>query len=99
MSRLVHFLDDPAKSAVAGFEGVSGGMVKAHKMLQQRFGQLHIVAKASVDALVDGPDISNNDRQGLQEFADCSSALCETSEMNMSNLAKMSGSYLLCYRL
>ena len=67
------------------------------------------MAKACVDALVDGPNISNNDEQGLQEFADRSRTLYETlrslnalSEMNMSNLAKMSEmakSYLLCYRL
>ena len=78
-------------------------------MLQQRFGQPHIVAKACVDALVDGPDISNNDEQGVQEFADRSRTLYETlrplnalSEMNMSNLAKMAKmakSYLLCNRL
>ena len=64
------------------------------------------MAKACVDALVDGPNISNNDGQGLQEFTDRSRTLYETlrslnalSEMNMSNLSKMSGSYLLCYRL
>ena len=98
MSRLLQFLDGPARSAVAGFEGVPGGLGKALKMLQQRFGQPHIVAKACVDALVDGPNISNNDEQGLQEFADRSRTLYETlrslnalSEMNMSNLAKMSG--------
>ena len=98
MSRLLQFLDGPARSAVAGFEGVPGGLGKALKMLQQRFGQPHIVAKACVDALVDGPNISNNDGQGLQEFADRSRTLYETlrslnalSEMNMSNLAKMSG--------
>ena len=56
------------------------------------------MAKACVDAVVDGPNISNNDGQGLQEFADRSRTLYETlrslnalSEMNMSNLAKMSG--------
>ena len=106
MSRLLQFLYGPGRSAVAGFEGVPGGLGKALKMLQQRFGQPHIVAKACVDALVDGPNISNNDGQGLQEFADRSRTLYETlrslnalSEMNMSNLSKMSGGYLLCYRL
>ena len=56
------------------------------------------MAKACVDALVDGPNISNNGGQGLQEFADCSRTLYETlrspntlSEMNMSSLGKMSG--------
>ena len=55
VGRLLHFLYGPARSAVAGFEGVPGGLGKALKMLQQRFGQPHIVAKACVDALVDGP--------------------------------------------
>ena len=99
MSRLLQFLDGPGRSAVAGLkECLPGGLGKALKMLQQRFGQPHIVAKACVDALVDEPNISNNDGQGLQEFADRSRILYETlrslnalSEMNMSNLAKMSG--------
>ena len=55
MSRLLNFLYGPARSAVAGFEGVPVGLGKSLKMLQQRFGQPHIVAKACVDALVDGP--------------------------------------------
>ena len=56
MSRLLQFLDGQARSAVTGFEG-SGGMLWALKVLQQRFGQPHIVTKACVDALVDGPNI------------------------------------------
>jgi len=98
MSPLLQFLDGPARSAVGGFEGMPGGLGKALKMLQQRFGQPHIVAKAFVEALVDGPNISNNGGKGLQKFADCSRTLYETlrslnalSEMNMSNLEKMSG--------
>ena len=31
---------------------------------------IHVVAKACVDALVDGPNISSNDGPGLQKFAD-----------------------------
>ena len=73
-----------------GSEGVPGGLDKALKMLQQRFGQPYIVEKACVDALVDGPNISNNDGQGLQEFADRSRSLNALLEMNMPNLAKMS---------
>ena len=34
MSCLSQFLDGPARSAVAGFEGVPGGLGKALKMLQ-----------------------------------------------------------------
>ena len=56
-----------------------------------------MIAKACVDALIEGPNISNSDREGLREFADCSRTLYETlkemnalSEMNLSNLGKMS---------
>ena len=100
------FRDGPARSAVAGFEGVPGGLGKALKMLQQRFGQPHIIAKACVDALVDRPNISNNDGQGPQEFADRSRTLYETltslnalSEMNMSNLTKMTGKLLVVLQI
>ena len=95
MSCLLPFFDGPARIAVAVFEGVPGGLGKALKVLQQSFGQSHIV---SADALVDRPNISNNDGKGLREFADRSRTLYETlrslnalSEMNMSDLAKMSG--------
>ena len=66
--------------------------------MEQRFGLPHVVAKARVDALVEGANIASSDRQGLREFADRSRTLYETlqsmnalSEMNMTNLAKMSG--------
>ena len=98
MSRLLQFLDGQAKRSVAGFEGVPGGLSKALKMLEQRFGQPHVVAKACVDALVEGANISSSDRQGLRELADRSRTLYENfysmnalSERNMTNLAKMSG--------
>ena len=78
MSRLFQCLDGQARSAVAGFEGVSGGLLRALKILQQRFEQPHIVAKRCVDALVDGPNISSNDGPGLRKFADGSRILYET---------------------
>ena len=56
-----------------------------------------MIAKACVDALIEGPNISNSDREGLGEFADSSSTLHETlkemnamSEMILCNLEKMS---------
>lgn len=98
MSRLLQFLDGQARRAVAGFEGVPGCLPKALKLLEQRFGQAHVVAKACIAALVEGANISSNDRQGLREFADHSRTSYETlqsmnalSEMNMTNLAKVSG--------
>ncbi|KAK2561822.1 hypothetical protein P5673_015209 [Acropora cervicornis] len=106
MSRLLQFLDGQARSAVSGFEGVPGGLSRALKMLQQRFGQPHIVAKGCVDALVDGPNISSNDGPGLRKFADRSRTLYETlrsmnalPEMNMTNLAKMSGKLPIALQL
>ena len=97
MSRLLQFLEGNAKKAVAGFEGTPGGVKKAMRLLELRFGQPHMIAKACVDALIEGPNISNSDREGLREFADCSRTLYETlkamnalSEMNLTNLGKMS---------
>ena len=106
MSRLLQFRDGQAKRAVAGFEGVPGGLSKALKMLEQRFGQPHVVAKGCVDALVEGANISSSDRHGLREFADRSRTLYETlrsmnalSEMNMTNLAKMSERLLVALQV
>ena len=45
MSRLLQFLDDQARSAVAEFEGVTGGLSRVLKLLQQRFGQRQIVLR------------------------------------------------------
>ena len=86
---------------MAGLEGVPGGLSKALKMLEQRFGQPHVVAKACEDALVEGVK-----RQGLREFADRSRILYETlqsmnalSEMNMTNMAKISGRLLVALQV
>jgi hypothetical protein len=86
MSRLLQFLDGKARIAVA-----------AMRLLENRYGQPHIVTKACVDAMVDGPTIANNDRAGLREFADRARTLYETlssinalDEMNMTNIAQMS---------
>ena len=97
MSRLLQFLEGNARKAVAGFEGTPGGVEKAMRLLELRFGQPHMIAKACVDALIEGPNISNSNREGLREFADSSRTLYETlkemnalSEMNLSNLRRMS---------
>jgi hypothetical protein len=97
MSRLLQFLDGKARIAVAGFEGIPGGLYKAMRLLENRYGQPQIVTKACVDAMVDGPTIPNNDRADLREFADRARTLYETlssinalDEMNMANIAQMS---------
>ena len=78
ISRLLQRLEGQPRSAVAGFEGVPGGLSRALKALQQRYGPPHIVAKGCVNALVDGPNISSNDEPGLRKFAEGSRTLYET---------------------
>ena len=97
MSRLLQFVEGKARRAVAGLEGIPGGYSRALKILEQRFGQPHVVAKACVDALIDGPNISPNDREGLCSYADKARTVYETlasmnalSEMNLMVLGKMS---------
>ncbi|KAL9975992.1 hypothetical protein ACROYT_G013221 [Oculina patagonica] len=98
MSRLLQFLEGKARKAVEGFEGMPGGVRKAVRLLEVRFGQPHMIVKACVDGLIEGPNISNSDKEGLREFADRSRTLYETlvamnalSEMNLTNLGKMAG--------
>lgn len=40
------------------------------KLLQQFFGQPHVVTAACVDALVDGPNISSNDGTRIRPLKD-----------------------------
>ena len=91
MSRLLHFLDRQTRRAVT------------LKMLEQGFGQPHVVAKACVDALVEEKNISSSDKQGLREIADISRTFHETlqsmnvlSEMNITNSAKNVGKVTSC---
>ena len=37
---------------MAGFEGVPGGLSKAFKMLEECFGQRHVVAKACIHLML-----------------------------------------------
>ena len=97
MSRLLQFLVGNARKAVTEFEVMPGRVKKAMRLLELRFGQPHMIAKACVDALIEGPNISNSVKEGLREFADSSRTLYETlkemnalSEMNLFNLGKMS---------
>ena len=78
-SRLFQFLDGKARQAVSGFEGVPSGLTKAMSILEEQFGQPHIVAKACVDVLIQGSNIGSNDRQGLREFADKARTLHDSS--------------------
>ena len=98
MSRLLQFLDGKARKAVAGLEGVPGGFGQSLRILEGRYGQPHMVAKACVDTLQYGPNIANSDKQGLRDFADNVRTIFETltsmnalSELNMTSLGKIAG--------
>ena len=78
MSRLLQFLDGQPRKAVAGFEGLPGGLHKALDVLRRRYGQPHMVTNACINSLVEGSPINKNDHQALQEFADQARCAYET---------------------
>lgn len=58
------------KCCIAGFEGVPAVLSRTAKLLQQCFGQPHVITAACVDALVDGPNISSNDGTRIRPLKD-----------------------------
>ena len=96
MTRLLQFLDGPALAAVQHYETIPGGLQKALKVLEDRFGRPYHVVKACVEAMTKGPVIQPNDKQALLHFADMVRANYDTldamgylSEMNTNNLEKL----------
>jgi len=55
MSRLLQFLEGPALLAVQQYEPLTGGLAKALKTLEDRFGQPFQVVRAWVESLTKGP--------------------------------------------
>ncbi|XP_064619558.1 uncharacterized protein LOC135482999 [Lineus longissimus] len=96
MAHLMQFVEGRAKRAIVGFDGVTGGLVKALAVLERRFGQPHAVTEACISSLIHTPTISINDTQALCDFADKARTVYETlvtlqatGEMNSANLAIM----------
>ena len=96
MTRLLQFLEGPALAAVQHYETIPGGLEKALRVLEDRFGRPYHVVKACVETMTKGPVIQPNDRQALQQFADLAQANYDPldavgylSEMNTNNLEKM----------
>ena len=82
--------------AVQRYESVRGGLEKALKVLQERFGRPCQIVRACVDSLIKGPAIPLGDREELQRFADKAQVVYDTlesmgylGEMNSDNLEKM----------
>ena len=96
MARLLQFLEGPALLAVQRYESVPGGLTKALRVLQDRFGQPFKIVCACVDTLVKGPVIAPQDKRGLRRYADTAQVMYDTleamsclGEMNTDNLEKM----------
>ena len=96
MARLLQFLEGPALLAVQRYESVPGGLTKALRVLQDRFGQPFKIVRACVDTLVKGPVIAPQDKRGLRRYADSAQVMYDTleamsclGEMNTDNLEKM----------
>ena len=96
MTRLLQFLEGPALSAVQRYEPVPGGLSKALKTLEDRFGRPYQVVRACIEAMTKGPAILANDKQGIQDYADTVQVSYDTleamgylDEMNTDNLEKI----------
>ena len=93
MNRLLQFLNGPALTAVQRYEPMPGGLAKALKTLEERFGQTFQVVRACVESLTRGPAIQANDKDSLQRYAATAQVTYDTlesmgylSEMNIDNL-------------
>ena len=96
MTRLLQFLEGPALAAVQRYETIPGGLDKALKVLEERFGRPYQVVKACIETMTKGPVIQVNDSQALRNFADLVQSNYDTldamgylSEMNTDNLEKI----------
>ena len=97
MLRLLQFLDGEAKEAVKSYEAVEGGVYKAMKILEQRYGRKCLIVSSIVDSLTKGPAIPIRDRIALRKFADNAASAEATlksldclNEVNQGNLVEMS---------
>ncbi|XP_068749478.1 uncharacterized protein [Montipora capricornis] len=96
MTRLLQFLEGPAFLAVQRYEPLPGGLAKALRTLEDRFGQPFQVVRASVESLTRGPVIQPNDKDSLQQYADMVQVTYDIlesmgylNEMNVGNLEKV----------
>ena len=96
MLRLLQFLDGEAKEAVKSYEAVEGGVYKAMKILEQRYGRKCLIVSSIVDSLTKGPSIPIRDRIALRKFADNAASAGATlksldclNEINQGNLVEM----------
>ena len=96
MFRLLQLLEGPPLDAVRRYEAVDGGLTKALKLLEERYGQPCQIVRACVDTLTKGASIVSNDNEALQKFADEAQVMYDTlksmdclAEMNVDNLERM----------
>ena len=96
MTRLLQVLEGPALLAVQRYEPMPGGLSKALKTLEDRFGQPFQIVRACIESLTKGPAIQASDKDSLQCYAHTAQVTYDTlesmgylSEMNADNLKKV----------
>ena len=96
MTRLLQFLEGLALLAMQIYEPMPGGLSKALKTLEDRFGQPFQVVRACIESLTKGPAIQASDKDSFQRYADTAQVTYDTlesmgylSEMNADNLEKV----------
>lgn len=57
MLQLLQFVNGKAKMAVQGLEGIPERLSKALSILDNLFGQLHMIVNACVSCLISGPPV------------------------------------------
>ena len=70
MTRLLQFLEGPTLLAVQRYKPLPGGLAKALKTLEERFGQPFQPVRAPVESLTKGPVMQHNDKDSFQQDAD-----------------------------
>jgi hypothetical protein len=97
MLRLLQFLDREAKEAVKSYEAVEGGVYKAMRILEQRYGRKCLVVRSIVDSLTKGPSLAIRDQIALRKFVDnvvsaeaTLKSLGCLNEIDQGNLVEMS---------
>lgn len=94
--RLLHYCTGKARRVIqccATMEP-SIGYAKARRLLEERFGNKFLVSESWVTKITEGPVISNQDNEGLREFADNLRCCVNTLEA-MGNLVEVNSQKVL----
>ena len=80
MARLLQFFEGHALLVVQRYKSFPGGLAKALRVLQDRFGKPFKIVRACADTLVKGPVIAPQFKRGVQLYGDTAQVMCHTLE-------------------